>query len=1027
MDTSTINYKKMSSLFLQQSYIDSWEDYCRSIHQTNFAKWDYVILTASNEAQAEAFRMQIAERLKQKLLPASTTYAVIPDPDGKRVGSGGATFNVMRYLARESGDDPVFAGKRILVIHSGGDSKRVPQYSAIGKLFSPVPRKLPDGRGSTLFDEFIIGMSGVPSRLREGMLVLSGDVLLLFNPLQIDGQLEGAAAISIKEPVEIGKDHGVFLNDGHGKVKHFLHKQTVESLREIGAVNEHGAVDLDTGAILMDADLLNALYGLISTDGKVDDAKFDAFVNDRARISFYGDLLYPLAGASTLEQYYKEKPEGDYTQELHDCRTKIWKAIEAFSMKLICLSPAKFIHFGTTHELLSLVTQEIDEYEFLNWKAKVATTGGGENHFAAYNSYIGHRAKVQEGAYIEDSYVLDESMVGYGSVLSNVKLRDVAIPAQVVIHGLPLQNDRYVTRIYGVLDNPKATVAEQASFLCSTLPDVIRQLGLKDEDLWEQDELDTKALWNAKLYPVCDTEADSVAWALRLYELVAQKRSGKELDAVREAWLAMPRMSLCESYNLADMKKILAYQEDLKNRILCHEFIEKLLGGAYYQEAFSVFGTCDITEGIYRTLMQDAKEMDFSAKIRIYYALAEYMKQKNLVFDGHNYEYPQQCCFGEICDTVYEQAVKKLPDSKAYRIAKDEVHVELPVRVNWGGGWTDTPPYCNENGGIVLNAAISLNGILPIQITVRRLAEYVVEFESQDIGAHGVIRTKEEILACHDPYDPFALHKAALIACGIVPQGAEAESLEEILRRIGGGIYLSTQVIGIPKGSGLGTSSILAGACVKGIFAFLGLDKTNSEIYEIVLCMEQIMSTGGGWQDQVGGLTNGIKLITTAPGLEQRIRVQEISVPEAAMRELQERFAVIYTGQRRLARNLLRDVVGGYIGARPESVQALQAMKPVAALMAFYLQMGDIDAFANLLNEHWKLSLQLDAGSTNRCIDQIFLACEDLIDARFIAGAGGGGFLMVILKKGITRQMLHERLSAIFQDSGVDVWESAFV
>ena len=28
--------------------------------------------------------------------------------------------------------------------------------------------------------------------------------------------------------------------------------------------------------------------------------------------------------------------------------------------------------------------------------------------------------------------------------------------------------------------------------------------------------------------------------------------------------------------------------------------------------------------------------------------------------------------------------------------------VQLPVRVNWGGGWTDTPPYCNEKGGIVL-------------------------------------------------------------------------------------------------------------------------------------------------------------------------------------------------------------------------------------------------------------------------------------------------------------------------------------
>ena len=66
----------------------------------------------------------------------------------------------------------------MLVIHSGGDSKRVPQYSALGKLFSPVPHELPNGRSSTLFDEFMICMSSVPSRIREGMVLLSGDVLL---------------------------------------------------------------------------------------------------------------------------------------------------------------------------------------------------------------------------------------------------------------------------------------------------------------------------------------------------------------------------------------------------------------------------------------------------------------------------------------------------------------------------------------------------------------------------------------------------------------------------------------------------------------------------------------------------------------------------------------------------------------------------------------------------------------------------------------------------------------------------------
>ena len=181
------------SLFLRQSYLDAWGDYRRSLHRADFPVWDYIILTASNEAQANAYRQQIAIRRAKNLLPARTHYAVLPDPDGLRVGSGGATLNVLRYVCTQEG---TFAGKRILCIHSGGDSKRVPQYSACGKLFSPVPRELPNGRRSTLFDEFIIGMSGVPSRIRDGMLVLSGDVLLLFNPLQIDAPASGAAVIS---------------------------------------------------------------------------------------------------------------------------------------------------------------------------------------------------------------------------------------------------------------------------------------------------------------------------------------------------------------------------------------------------------------------------------------------------------------------------------------------------------------------------------------------------------------------------------------------------------------------------------------------------------------------------------------------------------------------------------------------------------------------------------------------------------------------------------------------------------------
>ena len=384
----------------------------------------------------------------------------------------------------------------------------------------------------------------------------------------------------------------------------------------------------------------------------------------------------------------------------------------------------------------------------------------------------------------------------------------------------------------------------------------------------------------------------------------------------------------------------------------------------------------------------------------------------------------EQECFSLIQKEIASQT--QLKGNESYQIAEDHVKINLPVRVNWGGGWSDTPPYCNEHGGTVLNAAIRLKGCEPIEVEIRRIPELHIELASTDTGAYGVAETTEEIQDCHNPYDPFALHKAAIIACGILPLEEKAD-LRTVLEKMGGGFYLSTCVKGVPKGSGLGTSSILAGACVKAFARFFGENWDDDQIYDTVLNLEQIMSTGGGWQDQVGGLTPGIKFITSRPGIRQQLKVEKVEISEKTKKELQERFALIYTGQRRLARNLLREVVGNYIGGRKESLEALDEMQKTAALMKFALEKEDIDEFANLLNQHWEISKKLDAGSTNTCIDQIFAVCEDLIDGKFISGAGGGGFLQVVLKKGVTKETLHKRLRNVFQDSGVDVWDVEFV
>lgn len=89
--------------------------------------------------------------------------------------------------------------------------------------------------------------------------------------------------------------------------------------------------------------------------------------------------------------------------------------------------------------------------------------------------------------------------------------------------------------------------------------------------------------------------------------------------------------------------------------------------------------------------------------------------------------------------------------------------------------------------------------------------------------------------------------------------------------------------------------------------------------------------------------------------------------------------------------------------------------------MRFELERGNVDGFAKLLDYHWELSKKIDAGSSNTLIEQIFSSIEELVDGKLVCGAGGGGFLQVILKKGVTRQMVEERLKEVFMDSLVGV------
>lgn len=207
----------------------NWKYYLKTLSGEISDIWDYIVITATNEKQKEHYEKEISKRQEEKKLPKKIKFLVISDFGGQRVGSGGATLNVLRYMEEKEKN---FRNKKTLIIHSGGSSKRILQYSLSGKLFMPIQRTLPDGRPSSLFDEIFLSFLAMPSKIDNGIFILSSDVWLLFDYSEINIKGEKIVAISAKAESKKGENHGVFLVDKDKYLLKFLHKQSKEKLQE---------------------------------------------------------------------------------------------------------------------------------------------------------------------------------------------------------------------------------------------------------------------------------------------------------------------------------------------------------------------------------------------------------------------------------------------------------------------------------------------------------------------------------------------------------------------------------------------------------------------------------------------------------------------------------------------------------------------------------------------------------------------------------------------------------------------------
>jgi fucokinase len=335
-----------------------------------------------------------------------------------------------------------------------------------------------------------------------------------------------------------------------------------------------------------------------------------------------------------------------------------------------------------------------------------------------------------------------------------------------------------------------------------------------------------------------------------------------------------------------------------------------------------------------------------------------------------------------------------------------EITATSPVRLDLAGGWSDTPPYCFERGGRVVNVAIDLDGRPPVRAVVRTTREPALVLESHDLGK--TVSVDQSDAAGPDVRDPFALHQVALGITGFLPVGAGSVSAH--LRQLGAGLHLVTESR-VPKGSGLGTSSILAGTLLAALHRLRGHAPRPDELFEQTLLLEQRLSTGGGWQDQIGGLVGGVKDTMTDPGVPQRPQVEELDLSEDRFAALQERLVVYYSGQQRLARDILRRVMGRWLAREPAVLLLTESLKQGAGALREALLKGRWRAAGREIARYWQIKKELYPGSTTPSIDLLFLEMRDDYLAAGLAGAGGGGFAYFLCTDGRQAARLRQRLA----------------
>jgi fucokinase len=485
--------------------------------------WNYLILTAANDDQAAAYEAQIQLRRDTAALREVGEVLVVADPRGRRAGSGGSTIEcLLEVLRREGATDfsdaeTILRRLRILIVHAGGDSRRLPAYSHCGKIFVPLP-----GDPPALFDRLVPAFMRLPPGAPDHgqIVVAAGDALILFDAAEVGVPGEGITALGSWVSPEEASRHGVLCPNRNGSVRLFLQKPDLRVQAEVGAISEDGRTVLDVGVMSLDA---GAAVKLLAPFCCADDGlrwRPAAWATVLTHgLDLYREICCPLGTEATLEQYLSAVRSSGSKLDQADL-ARLFAELHPIPLHCQMLRRCEFLHFGSSNELIT------SGLELVSPANGVISIG---NEIQAGGMIEGHNSWVQGCRLRAPLRLAGRNVVVRVEVSKPLEMPEGGC-LDVTAGSDRLGRNVWFVRYYGVDDSFKHSIAAGATFCGRPLIDWLRIAGVPCTEVWSEGTPESeRTLWNARLFPA---ETEPEAYQLRQWMLTVERATPEQVQGL---------------------------------------------------------------------------------------------------------------------------------------------------------------------------------------------------------------------------------------------------------------------------------------------------------------------------------------------------------------------------------------------------------------------------------------------------------------------------------------------------------------